>query len=70
MGIVSLVSVIGPPDETGLDLMRLVVVLRGQIPAIALTGYGMEGDLLLSREAGFSAHMTKPIDFAKLEAKI
>ena len=30
----------------------------------------MEEDIVRSREAGFTAHMTKPIDFAKLEAMI
>ena len=42
----------------------------GCVRAIALTGYGMEDDILRSREAGFTAHMTKPIDFTKLEAMI
>ena len=65
-----IVSDIGLPDGTGLELMRRVVALRGQVPAIALTGYGMEDDIVRSREAGFTAHMTKPIDFTKLEAMI
>ena len=66
-----IVSDIGLPDGTGLDLMRRVVARpRGAVPSIALTGYGMEEDILRSREAGFTAHMTKPIDFAKLEAMI
>ena len=65
-----IVSDIGLPDGTGLELMRRVVALRGRIPAIALTGYGMEEDIQKSREAGFTAHMTKPIDFTKLEAMI
>ena len=64
------VSDIGLPDGTGLDLIRRVVALRGPLPSIALTGYGMEEDVLRSREAGFTAHMTKPIDFGKLEAMI
>ena len=65
-----IVSDIGLPDGSGLELMRRVVARRGAIPAIALTGYGMEEDIRRSREAGFTAHMTKPIDFAKLEAMI
>ena len=65
-----IVSDIGLPDGSGLDLMRRVVARRGPIPAIALTGYGMEEDIRRSREAGFTAHMTKPIDFNKLEAMI
>ena len=65
-----IVSDIGLPDGTGLDLMRRVVALRGQFPAIALTGFGMEDDIARSREAGFAAHMTKPIDFMELQAMI
>jgi len=65
-----IVSDIGLPDGTGLDLMRKVVALRGRVPAIALTGYGMEDDIHRSHEAGFTEHMTKPIDFTKLEAMI
>jgi CheY-like chemotaxis protein len=65
-----IVSDIGLPDGTGLDLMRRVVALRGPVPSIALTGYGMEEDIVRSREAGFTTHMTKPIDFTNLEAMI
>ena len=64
------VSDLGLPDGSGLELMRRVVALKGALPAIALTGYGMEEDIRRSREAGFTAHLTKPIDFAKLEAMI
>ncbi len=65
-----IISDIGLPDGTGLELIRRVTALRGPIPAIALTGYGMEEDIVRSREAGFTTHMTKPIDFAKLEVMI
>ena len=65
-----IVSDIGLPDGSGLELMRQVVARRGRVPSIALTGYGMEEDIVRSREAGFTAHMTKPIDFAKLKALI
>jgi CheY-like chemotaxis protein len=65
-----IVSDIGLPDGSGLDLMRRVVSRHGPVPAIALTGYGMEEDIRRSQEAGFTAHLTKPIDFAKLEAMI
>ena len=30
----------------------------------------MEDDIRKSREAGFTAHLTKPLDFAKLDAMI
>ena len=64
-----IVSDIGLPDGTGLDLMR-AIKLRRDVPAIALTGYGMEADVQRSLDAGFVAHLTKPIDFAKLDLMI
>ena len=65
-----IVSDIGLPDGTGLDLMRRVRATRGELPGIALTGFGTDADIEQSRLAGFSAHMTKPIDFNQLEALI
>jgi CheY-like chemotaxis protein len=40
--------------------------LRG----IALSGFGMEGDVSRARAAGFSEHLTKPINFDRLEEAI
>jgi len=64
------VSDIGLPDGNGLDLMRRIRSTRGTLPGIALTGYGTQEDIEQSRLAGFSAHMTKPIDFNQLETLI
>jgi len=64
------ISDIGLPDGSGLELMRQITARRGAVPSIALTGYGMEDDIRRSRAAGFTTHMTKPIDFTKLEAMI
>jgi len=64
-----LVSDLGLPDGSGLDLIRRLGAIR-PIPGIALSGYGMDDDVKRSREAGFSEHLTKPIDFPKLEAAI
>ena len=64
------ISDLGLPDGSGLDLIRRVVALRGPVPAIALTGYGMDEDIRASRLAGYAAHLTKPIDFARLEVII
>jgi signal transduction histidine kinase len=66
-----IISDLGLPDGSGLDLMRELREERhfgGR--AIALSGYGMEEDLRRSREAGFAAHLTKPVSFAALEAVI
>ncbi len=54
------------PDGTGFELMEKLRTTYG-LRGIALSGYGMDEDLRRSREAGFSAHLTKPIDFAQLE---
>ena len=60
---------IGLPDGSGLDLIRQLLSRR-PVKAIALSGFGMDEDLRRSEEAGFMAHMTKPVDFSKLEAMI
>gem|GEM_PF-557527 len=64
-----IISDIGLPDGSGHDLIRLLLT-KWNVPSIALTGFGMQDDIRLSREAGFDVHLTKPIDFAKLLATI
>jgi CheY-like chemotaxis protein len=63
------VSDLGLPDGSGLDLMR-ELSSRYQLKGIALSGYGMEEDLKQSRAAGFDLHLTKPIRFQDLVAAI
>jgi CheY-like chemotaxis protein len=60
------VSDIGLPDGSGLDLMRQLLA-RQPVKGIALSGFGMEEDLRKSREAGFMEHLTKPVDFDRLQ---
>jgi CheY-like chemotaxis protein len=64
-----LISDIALPDRTGLELM-IEVKERHQLAGIAMSGFGMESDIAMSRAAGFSEHLTKPIDIRKLEAAI
>ena len=64
-----LLSDLGLPDGSGLDVMR-EISHNGGIPGIALSGYGMEDDVLRSHEAGFSKHLTKPVTLPALEAAI
>jgi PAS domain S-box-containing protein len=64
-----LLSDIGLPDATGYELMREIRDRFG-IKGIALSGYGMEEDMRLSREAGFVDHVIKPVNLAHLEAVI
>jgi CheY-like chemotaxis protein/two-component sensor histidine kinase len=61
-----IISDIGLPDGTGIDFIRRVRQ-RSDVPAIALTGFGMEDDINKCREAGFTVHLTKPVNFQKLE---
>jgi two-component system CheB/CheR fusion protein len=63
------VSDLGLPDGTGLDLMRELAGHYG-LRGIALSGYGMEEDVRKSREAGFARHLTKPVDVQALWAAI
>ena len=57
---------IGLPDGSGWDLMEELRP-HGPVRAIAVSGFGMEHDVNKSREVGFIAHLTKPIDFTHLE---
>lgn len=63
------ISDLGLPDGSGLDLMRELRRLYN-IEGICLTGFGMDEDLLRSADAGFCHHLTKPVDLSKLESVI
>jgi len=60
-----LISDLGLPDGTGIELMRSILEKR-PCKGIALTGYGMESDISGTRAAGFTAHLTKPVSFQDL----
>jgi CheY-like chemotaxis protein len=63
-----LISDIGLPDRSGYELMR---ELSGKgLRGIALSGFGSEHDIIKARAAGFSEHLTKPINFDKLDEAI
>lgn len=64
-----LVSDIGLPDGSGLELMRALLE-RYAIKGIALSGFGMEDDIRRSREAGFSEHLVKPVNPQRLQEVI
>jgi PAS domain S-box-containing protein len=61
-----LISDIGLPDGNGADLMRELSVQKN-LKGIALTGYGMEQDIVKSQSAGFIAHLTKPVRIESLD---
>ena len=64
-----LISDIGLPDGSGLDLMRDIQNVQ-KIQGIALSGFGMDEDVRRSKEAGFAEHLTKPVNFQRLESVI
>ena len=59
-----IISDIGMPGMNGYQLAREMRLLPGydDVPMVAVTGYSMFDDRERSRNAGFTAHMTKPID--------
>ncbi len=63
------ISDLGLPDESGFELMKKLRA-RFKLPGICISGYGMEDDIARSRAAGFSDHLTKPINFKRLETAI
>ncbi|GJH17816.1 MULTISPECIES: response regulator [Caballeronia] len=65
-----LVSDIGLPDGSGLDVARAWQTFQPDKPSVAITGYGMDEDIRRCREAGFRDHLTKPVNFSRLEALI
>lgn len=59
-----IISDIGMPEMNGYQLARQMRTMPGYetVPMVAVTGYSMFDDKERSTNAGFNAHMTKPID--------
>jgi two-component system CheB/CheR fusion protein len=55
---------IGLPGMDGYELARRLRQRfdAARLPLVALTGYGRSSDRQAAREAGFDAHLTKPVD--------
>jgi CheY-like chemotaxis protein len=64
-----LISDIGLPDRSGLDLMA-ELRKSGSLPGIALSGYGAQADIDRSHAAGFFGHLIKPVEIPALEKLI
>jgi CheY-like chemotaxis protein len=64
-----LISDLDLPDGSGLDLMRNLGQLY-PIRGIAISGHGMKEDVDASKEAGFSHHITKPVNWPELKSVI
>ena len=64
-----IVSDIGMSGVDGYELMRRIRRLpgeRGAIPSIAVTAYARPGDRERATQAGFHAHLTKPVEIDEL----
>ena len=64
-----LISDLGLPDGSGMDVMRHVKERSGN-PCIALSGYGTDEDIRQSRDAGFAEHLVKPVNIAAFRMAI
>jgi PAS domain S-box-containing protein len=60
---------VGMPKLNGYDATRRIRLLPWgkEVMIVALTGWGQEGDLHRSAEAGCTAHLVKPVDLEALE---
>lgn len=62
---------IGLPGMDGYELAR---ALRGrygtQVRLVALTGYGQPSDLDRTKQAGFDAHLVKPVSLDAIQAAL
>ena len=69
-----LVSDLGMPDVDGFELLARVQQLGpekgGKVPAIALTAFARSEDRLRALEAGFRAHISKPVEPSELIATV
>ncbi|CAG4892105.1 hybrid sensor histidine kinase/response regulator [Paraburkholderia saeva] len=63
------VSDVGLPDGTGLDFI-MAFREHSDVPAVALTGFGTDDDVRRCLAAGFTSHLTKPVNFTQLEQMI
>jgi signal transduction histidine kinase/DNA-binding response OmpR family regulator len=61
---------IGLPVMDGYELARRLRAdpIHAAIRLIALTGYGQPSDVNAARDAGFDAHVVKPVDLDRLDA--
>jgi len=61
------ISDIGLPDGNGYELFEKIRAKSPVVKGIALSGYGMDHDLVRSRNFGFKTHLIKPVGVQALE---
>jgi CheY-like chemotaxis protein len=59
---------IGLPHLDGYEVARRIKAAKPAIRVVALTGYGREEDRTRAADAGFDAHLVKPVDLERLLA--
>lgn len=64
-GLDLVISDVGLPDGSGLELMRTLSA-KYHARGISLSGFGMDSDIAQSKAAGFARHLIKPIDVSLL----
>ena len=65
-----LISDLGMPEVDGLELIRRVRERGYTLPAVAVTAYVRTQDVAQALEAGYQAHVAKPIDWDVLFERI
>jgi two-component system CheB/CheR fusion protein len=67
-----IISDVGMPGMNGYEMMARLRAdpATAKIPAIALTGYGRPEDVRQALDAGFQAHVDKPVDFGRMRSVI
>ncbi len=58
---------IGMPHMDGYKVVQALRARGVQVPIVALTGYGLSEDKQKALDAGFTAHLTKPISIKELD---
>jgi two-component system, sensor histidine kinase len=61
---------IGLPGMDGYEVARRMRARGSKAQIVALTGYGQRDDQVRSRDAGFDAHLVKPVDLQLLREEI
>ena len=58
------------PEMDGFKLIAEVRRLAPRLKAIAVTGYGREADVRRALQAGFDAHLSKPVSIELIKTAI
>ena len=65
-----LLSDVGLPDYSGLELVRFVKRECPGVRAVAITGHRAPSDVGAAMAAGFDAHLGKPVTFQQVLAHV